>query len=84
MYFSKGALTDEEKAELKVLLDRMLNFLAEMPVDKYHDYRIFRHTRLREYLIHRFIREQVNKSLTSYIIDLSFLDALPHAENIQQ
>ena len=81
MYLGKGALTDKEKAGLKVLLDRMLNFLAEMPVDKYHDYRIFRHTRLREYLIHRFLREQLKKSLITYL-DLSFLDALPHAENI--
>ena len=45
----------------KVILDRMLRFLAEMPVDKYHDYRIFRHTGLREYLIHQFLREQRNK-----------------------
>ena len=82
MYFDKGALTDEEKAGLKILLDRMLSFLAEMPVDRYHDYRIFRHTRLREYLIHRFIREQWNKSLITYL-DLSFLDVLPHAENIR-
>jgi hypothetical protein len=51
----------KETEKLMVLLDRMLNFLAEMPVDRYHDYRIFRHTRLREYLIHRFLREQLNK-----------------------
>ena len=51
-------LRSKETEKLKVLLDRMLNFLAEMPVDRYHDYRTFRHTRLREYLIHRFLREQ--------------------------
>jgi hypothetical protein len=50
-YSSKGT------EELKVLLDRMLSFIAEMPVDRYHDYRIFRHTGLREYLIHRFLLE---------------------------
>ncbi len=54
-------LRSNETEKLKVLLDRMLSFLAEMPVDRYHDYRNFRHTRLREYLIHRFIREQLNK-----------------------
>ena len=54
-------LRSNETEKLKVLLDRMLNFLAEMPVDKYHDYRIFRHTGLREYLIHQFLREQRNK-----------------------
>jgi len=54
-------LRSKETEKLKVLLDRMLNFLAEMPVDRYHDYRIFRHTGLREYLIHRFLREQLNK-----------------------
>jgi len=35
----------------------MLDFLAEMPVDKYHDYREFRNQRLRQYLIHNFMRE---------------------------
>ena len=54
-------LRSEGTEELKALLDRMLRFLAEMPVDRYHDYRIFRHTGLREYLIHRFLREQLNK-----------------------
>ena len=54
-------LSREGTEELTVLLDRMLRFLAEMPVDRYHDYRIFRQTRLREYLIHRFFREQFNK-----------------------
>jgi hypothetical protein len=54
--------TRERTAELMVLLDRMLSFLAEMPVDKYHDYRIFRHTSLREYLIHQFLHKQLNKS----------------------
>jgi hypothetical protein len=54
-------LRREGTEELTVLLDRMLRFLAEMPVDRYHDYRIFRHTGLREYLIHRFLREQSNK-----------------------
>jgi hypothetical protein len=54
-------LRSNETEKLKVFLDRMLSFLAEMPVDKYHDYRIFKHTGLREYLIHQFLREQLNK-----------------------
>lgn len=44
--------------KVKQLLDNMLDFLAEMPVDKYHDYREFRNLRLRQYLIHNFMREK--------------------------
>jgi hypothetical protein len=51
----------ERATEVKELLDRMLRFLAEMPVDKHHDYRTFRHTGLREYLINRFLREKLSK-----------------------
>jgi len=51
----------ERATEVKELLDRMLRFLAEMPVDKHHDYRTFRHTGLREYLINRFLRENLSK-----------------------
>ena len=82
MYLGKVSIITKEKEGLKVLLDRMLSFLAEMPVDRYHDYRIFRHTRLRQYLIHRFLREQLNELLTKYSIDLSFLDSLSRIENI--
>lgn len=46
----------EDKAEK--LLDEMLKFLAEMPVDGHHDYRTFRHGGLRGYLINRFLRER--------------------------
>jgi len=49
---------------VEMLLDEMLRFLAEMPVDKYHDYRDFRHTGLREYLIHRFLREKWNEKIS--------------------
>ena len=41
-----------------MLLEKMLRFLAEMPVDRYHDYRDFRHKGLRGYLINRFLREK--------------------------
>ena len=43
---------------VEILLDEMLSFLAEMPVDKNHDYRTFRHGGLRNYLINRFLREK--------------------------
>jgi hypothetical protein len=42
------------------LLDEMLKFLAKMPIDKHHDFRIFRHNGLRGYLINRFLRERTN------------------------
>jgi hypothetical protein len=53
------------KAEdgVKMLLDEMLRFLAEMPVDKYHDYKTFRHGGLRGYLINRFLREKWNEDV---------------------
>jgi hypothetical protein len=40
---------------VETFLDDMLRFLAEMPVDEYHDYSIFRHSGLRGYLINRFL-----------------------------
>jgi hypothetical protein len=40
------------------LLDEMLKFLAEMPIDGHHDFRTFRHGGLRGYLINRFLRER--------------------------
>ena len=43
---------------IEMLLEKMLRFLAEMPVDRYHDYRDFRHKGLRGYLINRFLREK--------------------------
>jgi hypothetical protein len=43
---------------IEMLLEKMLRFLAEMPVDRYHDYREFRHKGLRSYLIHRFLTEK--------------------------
>ena len=47
----------EDKAEK--FLDDMLSFLAEMPINEYHDYRAFRNIRLRDYLINRFLRERI-------------------------
>ena len=49
---------EKEVEKIKQLLGGMLDFLAEMPVDKYHDYREFRNLRLRQNLIHNFMREQ--------------------------
>ena len=43
---------------IEMLLEKMLRFLGEMPIDRYHDYRDFRHTGLRNYLIHRFLTEK--------------------------
>jgi hypothetical protein len=48
---------------VKMLLEEMLRFLAEMPTNKYHDYRDFRHRGLRDYLINRFLREKWNEDL---------------------
>jgi len=46
----------EDKTEK--LLDEMLKFLAEMPIDRHHDYKTFRHSGLRGYLINQFLRER--------------------------
>ena len=46
-------------AGVEMFLEEMLRFLGEMPVDKCHDYRDFRHKGLRGYLINRFLREKV-------------------------
>jgi hypothetical protein len=43
---------------IEMLLEKMLRFLAEMPADRYQDYRDFRHKGLRGYLINRFMREK--------------------------
>lgn len=43
---------------VEMLLEKMLRFLAEMPVDRYHDYREFRHKGLRSYLTNRFLTEK--------------------------
>jgi hypothetical protein len=48
---------------VKMLLEEMLRFLAELPADKYHDYGDFRHIGLRGYLINRFLREKWNEDL---------------------
>ena len=48
---------------VEMLLEEMLRFLAEMPADKYHYYRDFRHRGLRDYLINRFLREKWNEDL---------------------
>jgi hypothetical protein len=47
-----------EVKKVKLLLDDILDFLAEMPVDKYHDYREFRNLRLRGHLINKFMQER--------------------------
>jgi hypothetical protein len=49
---------EKEVKKIKLLLDDMLDFLAEMPSDNYHDYREFRNLRLRGYLINKFMRER--------------------------
>ncbi len=51
---------------VEILLDEMLSFLAEMSVDKNHDYRTFRHGGLRSYLINRFLREKWDKKELSF------------------
>jgi len=51
-------VNDRLEEGVEMLLEKMLRFLAEMPVDKYHDYREFRHKGLRGYLINQFIREK--------------------------
>ena len=43
---------------VEMLLEKMLRFLGEMPVDRHHNYREFRHKGLRSYLIHRFLTEK--------------------------
>jgi hypothetical protein len=55
--------TEKDITRIKQILDDMLDFLAEMPVDKYHDYREFRSLHLREYLIHQFIQKNVRKKV---------------------
>jgi len=51
---SNKRINEKEVTRIKQILDDMLDFLAEMPVDKYHDYREFRNLHLRKYLIHKF------------------------------
>ena len=51
-------VNDRLEDGIEMLLEKMLRFLAEMPVDRYHDYRDFRHKGLRGYLINRFLREK--------------------------
>lgn len=46
---------------VEALLKEMLYFLGGRPVDKYHDYRDFRHRGLVDYLVNRFMRERWNK-----------------------
>jgi hypothetical protein len=55
---------EKEEKKIKLLLDDMLDFLAEIPVDKYHDYRNFRNLRLRGYLINKFMREKYARKVT--------------------
>ena len=52
--FRNGKIEDG----VEMLLEKMLRFLAEIPVDKYHDYGEFRHKGLRSYLINRFMTEK--------------------------
>jgi hypothetical protein len=55
---------ENEVKNIKQLLDDMLDFLAEMSVDKYHDYRGFRNLRLREYLVHKFMQKKSARKVT--------------------
>ena len=52
-----------EREGTEKVLDEMLKFLGEMPLDKYHDYGDFRHKGLRGYLINLFLREKGDKDL---------------------
>ena len=47
-----------EREGTEKVLDEMLKYLGEMPVDKYHNYNDFRHKGLRGYLINLFLREK--------------------------
>jgi hypothetical protein len=49
---------EKEVKKVKLLLDNLIYFLAELPVDKYHDYRNFRNLRLRGSLINKFMRDR--------------------------
>jgi hypothetical protein len=60
----KIRLNQKDVKEVKQILDDMLDFLSEMPVDKYHDYREFRNLHLREYLIHKFIKKNYARKVT--------------------
>jgi len=55
---SNKRINEKEVTRIKQILDDMLDFIAEMPVDKYHDYREFRNLHLREYLIHKFMHKR--------------------------
>ena len=56
-------INQKELKKIKKLLDDLLDFLAEIPVTKYHDYREFRNLRLRQYLIHRFMQEKYSRKV---------------------
>jgi hypothetical protein len=55
---------EKEVKKIKQLLDDMLDFISEMSVDKYHDYREFRNLRLREYLVHKFMQKNSARKVT--------------------
>lgn len=50
-------------ADVEMILEEMLKFLGELPVDEFHDYSDFRHKGLRDHLINRFLREKWNTEL---------------------
>ena len=52
-----------ERESTEKVLDEMLKFLGEMPVDKYHDYGDFKQKGLRGYLINLFLREKGDEDL---------------------
>jgi hypothetical protein len=44
------------RTEVELIIEKMLRFLGEFPVDKFHDFRKFRHKGLRGYLINQFMK----------------------------
>jgi hypothetical protein len=55
--YSEINLDSKNKVKIEIILEKMLRFLGEFPVDNYHDYREFRHKGLRSYLINQFMKK---------------------------
>lgn len=63
-YVDYVATRAREREGTEKVLDEMLKFLGEMPVDKYHNYGDFRHKGLRGYLINLFLREKSSAAIS--------------------
>ncbi len=67
----KELLENEKvKAEVEMFLEEMLRFLGEIPVNKNHDYRTFRHGGLRRHLINQFMREKFKSTINKKILNV--------------